>query len=48
MSLDEIRELGKKEIGWERHRKLTGESSANSVLYHWMVGFKKAMEIFNK
>ena len=47
MNTDAIRELGKKEIGWDRHKTLTGEGSANSVLFHWMVGFEKAMEIFN-
>lgn len=46
MELDEIRELGKKEIGWNRHKALTGEGCANSVLYHWMLGFQKAQEIF--
>jgi len=45
MTTKEIREIGKKEIGWERHKRLTGESCANSVLYHWMLGFEKALEI---
>ena len=47
MELDKIRELGKKEIGFERHKTLTGEGSANSVLYHWMLGFQKAQDYFD-
>ena len=47
MEIDKIRELGKKEIGYERHKTLTGEGSANSVLYYWMLGFQKAQEYFD-
>lgn len=48
MTTDEIRELGKKEIGWSRHVKLVGESSANNVLYHWMLGFTACYELLKQ
>ena len=48
MTTDEIRELGKKEIGWQRHRTLVGESAANNVLYHWMLGFTACQELLKQ
>ena len=41
LSVDEIRDLAKKEIGFDRHIKHFGLDSANTVLYHYMIGFKK-------
>lgn len=40
--LDKARELGKEDIGWNRHVKLLGKDSANGTLYHWMRGYEIA------
>src|SRR6185436_3386379 len=40
MTDDEIYELGKKEIDYERHLTLFGKKKADNVLYFWMKGYK--------
>lgn len=39
---DEIYELGKKDIGYDRHLAIVGKEKADNVLYFWMKGYKRA------
>lgn len=44
-----IREIGKKEVEYDRQVAITGEASANMVLYFWMKGYKyRQNELSNK
>lgn len=43
LTLEQIIELAKKEIGYNRHLKLTDKKSADTVLYHWIEGYKYSL-----
>ena len=45
LTLDEIGESIKEEIGYARHLELNGKKSADSVLYFFIQGFKKAEQL---
>lgn len=45
MTLDEIRELGKKEIGYNRLVNFFSKKDADDRLWFWMEGFSKAEQI---
>ncbi len=48
LSIEEIREIGKKDIGYTRHETLLGKDAANNVLFHWMIGFEKAQSLMQE
>ena len=40
MNREEIREIGKKEVAYNRQLALLGKKEADTVLYFWMAGYK--------
>lgn len=43
MTQDQIYELGKKQVDYDRQLAVAGKTAADTVLYFWMEGFKYHM-----
>ena len=43
MTQDQIYDLGKKEVDYDRQLAVAGKTAADTVLYFWMEGFKYHM-----
>lgn len=48
MSTEQIEELGKKEIGYDKLKIILGEAPADAHLWSWTEGFIKCKEILNR
>ena len=40
---EQIIELAKKQIGYNRHLELTGKMKADSIMFHWIEGYKYSL-----